>query len=130
MRPDAIAHHGFHVLAIYPWFAPPAHPKSALPLSVLDQCRIRWGTVRRRRRQRPPASARSPLTWDGTRLALGDEHEESVRWQEDGWAPAGAVEPGDVVACHWDWACDRLTPDQAEQLAERTARQLETLETA
>jgi hypothetical protein len=126
MRPgDATAHHGFHVLAVYPWFALlPA--RSGAALAVLQSCRIRWGTVARVEEDRLAVRSR-PLTWDGTRLALGDEREESVRWREDGLTPAGAPEPGQVVACHWDWVCDSLTPEQAEQLAERTAHQLETL---
>jgi hypothetical protein len=129
MRPgDAAAHHGFHVLAVYPWFALlPVRSRAAL--AVLQSCRIRWGIVTRVAGDRLAVRSR-PLTWDGTRLALGAERDESVRWREDGLAPAGPLEPGEVVACHWDWACDRLTPEQAEQLAERTARQLETLGTA
>jgi hypothetical protein len=126
MRPgDATAHHGFHVLAVYPWCALlPVRSRAAL--AVLESCRIRWGTVARVDGDRITVRSR-PLSWNGTRLGLGCEREESVRWRDAGWALAGALEPGEVVACHWDWACDRLTPEQAEQLAERTAHQLEAV---
>jgi hypothetical protein len=126
MRPeDATAHHGFHVLAVYPWCALlPVRSRAAL--AVLESCRIRWGTVTRIDGDRLGVASR-PLTWDGSRLALGGEREESVRWRDADSAPAGTVEPGEVVACHWDWACDRLTAQQVAQLAERTARQLDTL---
>ena len=41
---QAAAHHGFHVFAVYPWVGL-LRTGSDVPRSVLDQCRIRWGTV-------------------------------------------------------------------------------------
>jgi hypothetical protein len=32
--------------------------------------------------------------------------------------------PGEWVALHWDWVCDRLDPDQLRALKRCTARQL------
>jgi hypothetical protein len=124
----ALAHHGFHVFAVYPWVTL-LDARAATALSILDSCRIRWGTVlgvdgaRARIRSRP-------LTWDGHRLGLGAERVEAVRWTADGPAssPAsGPPAPGDTVSCHWDWVCDRLTPEQVDQLAARTAHQLAAL---
>ena len=41
MAPD----HNFHVFAVYPWLGLLSRNISDQPRSVLDQCRIRWGTV-------------------------------------------------------------------------------------
>ena len=35
-----------------------------------------------------------------------------------------AAEPGDVVAIHWDWACERLDARQVATLKAWTAREL------
>jgi hypothetical protein len=123
----ALAHHSFHVFAVYPWtglLTAGSGDRGDTALSVLDSCRIRWGTV-----TGPVTGARvhvrsRPLTWDGRRLGLGTDRVESVRWSTDG-ASGRPPAPGDLVACHWDWVCDRLTPTQAEQLATRTHHQLE-----
>ncbi|GAA0912374.1 DUF6390 family protein [Virgisporangium aurantiacum] len=137
----ALAHHSFHVFAVYPWtglLTAASGGRAGTALSVLDNCRIRWGTVtgpetgpgtgpvtgpvtgedgaRVRVRSRP-------LTWDGRRLGLGADRIESVRWSTAGISrPPPAT--GDLVACHWDWVCDRLTPAQVAQLDARTEHQL------
>jgi Family of unknown function (DUF6390) len=120
-----LAHHGFHVFAVYPWTgllgirADPA-------LSILDSCRIRWGTVlgvdgaRVRLRSRP-------LSWDGHRLSLGAERVEAVRWTAGDPADHRPPAVGETVSCHWDWVCDRLTPAQVDELAARTDHQLAAL---
>jgi hypothetical protein len=68
------------------------------------------------------------LPWDGVRLALGAERIEPVRWSAG--PSTSAAEPpalGDVVSCHWDWVCDRLTDAQVDQLSVRNAHQLRAL---
>jgi hypothetical protein len=37
------------------------------------------------------------------------------RWL-DGTGFVDDVEPGEMVAIHWSWACDRLTPRQLRNL--------------
>ena len=117
----AVAHHSFHVFAVYPWTALLA-VRSDTAVSILDSCRIRWGTVTGVDGVRVRVRSR-PLTWDGRRLRLGTARIESVRWSIDG-VSGDAPAPGDVVACHWDWVCDRLTAAQATELAARTEHQL------
>ncbi len=36
----------------------------------------------------------------------------------------GGLVPGDWVALHWDWVCDRLSPRQLANLRRSTSRQL------
>ena len=74
----ALAHHSFQVFAVYPWTGLLA-VRSDTALSVLDSCRIRWGTVTGVDGERLRVRSR-PLTWDGRRLRLGAERVESVRW--------------------------------------------------
>ena len=66
-----------------------------------------------------------PLSWDGRRLAYGDPMLETVEWAVDGSSLIGPLAKGDVVACHWDWVCDRLSPERLERLQRWTARQLD-----
>jgi len=117
----AVPHHGFHVFEVYPW-VPLLRTRAAVALSVLDRCRIRWGTVLDVAGDR--ARVRSqPLTYDG-QLALGPPQDESVRWAAGGSSLAGPVEVGDLVTLHWDWVCDRVDEAQLDALRSAADRQL------
>jgi len=122
----AVAHHSFHVFTVYPWAALLRGPNPGTALSVLDSCRIRWGTVTGVDGDRVHVRGQ-PLAWDGSRLTLGPWRTEPVRWSTGDRPPGHAPPPGAVVACHWDWVCDRLTCAQAERLAARTADQLDAI---
>jgi Family of unknown function (DUF6390) len=120
-RQLARAHHSFHVFAVYPW-AGLLGSGSPVPLSVLDRCRIRWGQLVERHDE--TAVVRSqPLCWDGEQLHLGDEAEETVRQSSAGQSLADA-QPGDWVALHFDWICDRLTPQRLAELTRASDQQL------
>ncbi len=64
------------------------------------------------------------LEWDGQSLALGTPQDERVTIARDGDQLASRCAPGDVVALHWDWLCERLDPRQAHWLQRCTAEQL------
>lgn len=119
---DCLAHHSFHVFAVYPWLrlVPRAGPQA---LSVLQQCRIRWGTVVRVDRERAVVRSR-PLTFDGSALVLGPSSIETVRWCVHGRALVDRPSEGDVVSMHWDWMCDRLTAPDVVALQRCTERSL------
>ena len=51
--------------------------------------------------------------------------EERVRWALNGAALSTGLAAGDLVSLHWDWVCDRLSPEQAEALATYSARQID-----
>ncbi len=118
-----LAHHSFQVLAVYPWTGLLDTP-SPVPLSILDQCRIRWGTVVRVDGDHATVTS-SPLTWESGRLGLGGMREEHVRWSLGGEALSTGLVVGDVVSLHWDWVCDRLSREQADALASCSARQID-----
>lgn len=108
----AVPHHSFQVFEVYPWagiLARTGHPQA---LSVLQDCRIRTGTVLSVADGTATVSS-APLAWDGAGLSLAAPRHESVRWSSLLPVP----EPGDLVSLHWDWICDKVTPAQASLLA-------------
>lgn len=121
--PAPLAHHGFHVFAIYPWTGLLRRTGAAQALAVLDRCRIRWGAVIDIDADRVVVSSR-PLTWDGSTLALGPDRPETARLSASGRSLAGGVQVGDQVSLHWNWVCERLLPDQVGTLRDQTIRQL------
>lgn len=117
-------HHSFTVFGIYPWVGMLGDPRrTPQALKVLDRCRIRWGRVLDVGADELRAESR-PLVWDGGRLVLGDPVVETVRTAVDGLGLASPVRPGDLVALHWDWVCDVVTPEQQAALERWSAGQL------
>jgi hypothetical protein len=115
--------HGFHVFGVYPWSRLLAAGPPDEPLRVLDSCRIRWGQVVAAGSSQVVVRARR-LAWDGRRLGLGPAEEEAVRLTERDRGFVTAPEPGEWLALHWNWACDRLTEDEVGQLERLTQWQL------
>jgi hypothetical protein len=116
-------HHSFHVFAVYPWVGLLRAGHVEKPLQVLDRCRIRWGTVLEVSNGHAVVSSR-PLTWDGRSIGYGPQRPETVRHADDGYSLVGGLAPGNVVAMHWDWVCDRLDGGRLERLQRATARTL------
>jgi len=119
--PHGVANHSYHVLHVMPWAGLMRDGIVDEPLRIVDRCRISWAEVL------PGATGdyrtlvrRTPLVWAGSRLVYGDPVVEAV----DSPIP---VEPGDVVAVHWDWICERLDPRQLAWLRSVTDRQLREL---
>jgi hypothetical protein len=118
----AVPHHTFHVLAVYPWLGLLRTGSVEQPLSVLDRCRIAPALVAAVDGDRATVLAPS-LRWDGQTLALGPWERRSARIGDDGLAFV-APETGDWVSLHWDFVCDRLSPEQARTLHWTTERAL------
>jgi uncharacterized protein DUF6390 len=118
-----VAHHSFHVFAVYPWLGLLRAGRVEAALTVLDRCRIRWGEVVEVDGEW--ATVRSQLLrFDGSRLLLGDEQIETARCGRGGASLAPHLDPGDTVSLHWDWVCDRLTPAALSHLRACTNRNL------
>jgi hypothetical protein len=122
-RLGAVAHHNFHVFAVYPWVGMLRAGRTEEPLRVLDACRIRWGKVCAVAAGIVEVSSR-PLTWNGTELNLGPVRTEYALIASDAGSLAPTVRPGDLVSMHWDWVCDVLTPAQVKALRSVTAHTL------
>lgn len=116
--PRGVPHHSFHVMHVMPWAGLMRDGIVDEPLHIVDRCRISWATV-----IGPTGDdsgrvliRRTPLVWSGSRLVDGEPVVEAVESPID-------VEPGDTVAVHWDWICERLDADQLRWLRSVTERQ-------
>jgi hypothetical protein len=125
-----LPHHSFHVFTVYPWVGLLRRTANqGVAVSVLEQCRIRWGNVLAVEGERVRVRSQ-PLTFiDGT-LELGPDREETAAWSVDGTSVLPAIAVGDHVALHWDWVCDVLSSTQLRELEARSAEQLSTTNAA
>ena len=122
-RFGAVAHHNFHVFAVYPWVGLLRAGPASEPLRVLDACRVRWGRVRAVAAGTAEVSSQ-PLRWNGVELRLGPVRIEHVLCATDRGRLAATVRPGDLVSMHWDWVCDVLTPAEVSRLRAITSHTL------
>lgn len=124
VAPDAQCDHNFHCFQIYPWMGLLAAGRGGdHPLRILDRCRIRWGEVRECTGEEVEVRYQ-PLAWDGTRLALASYRNEVAVRARDGVAFVEDLQPGEWVALHWEWVCDRVDPRRLDDLRRSTIRQL------
>lgn len=118
-----LAHHSFHVFVVYPWVRfLDRHPTT--PLKVLQDCRIRSGTVQSVEGEYLEILSQQ-LTYDAGDLALGEPVAERVRWSRDGVSLITTPAPGDTVSAHWDWICDILTDAENAALTAATETTLD-----
>jgi len=123
---SGVANHAFHVMHVMPWAGLMRNGIVDEPLRIIDRCRISWATVVDRLPGGPDDRRwavlirRTPLVWSGSRLVFGTPTIERV-------ASPFEVSPGDVVAVHWNWVCERIDPRQLGWLRRITRRQLQTL---
>ncbi len=118
-----VAHHSFHVFAVYPWLGLLRHGMEGPPLEVLDRCRIRSGKVVAVEGDSVLVRNRV-LEFLGERLVLGAERTELARWGAGGLSLVRDLRPGDTVSLHWDWVCDRLSALEERRLTAITERNL------
>ena len=123
-----LAHHSFHVFVVYPWVRF-LDRDPATALKVLQDCRIRWGTVESVDDEHVVMLSR-PLTYPAGSLALGEPTAERVRWSKEGASLIAAPTPGDTVSAHWDWVCSTLTEDETGALADATHTTLDLVNAA
>ena len=124
----SLAHHSFHVFVVYPWVRF-LDRDAATALKVLQDCRIRWGTVESVEDEHAVITTH-PLTFADGILALGQPRPERVRWSKDGVSLIEPPAPGDVVSAHWDWACGVLTDAECTALAGATQTTLDIVNAA
>jgi len=115
--------HAFHVFCVYPWLGLLRSGVVDQPLHVMDRCRIRPGVVEAVVGSTAVVRVRS-LVWEGGLLALGEPERQVVDVAAGGRSPVADLAPGDTVALHWDWVCERLGRRQERALRSETARHL------
>jgi hypothetical protein len=120
----AVPNHAFHVLDVFPRVGLLRGGQVDDALKVMDACRIRWGRILERDGDSLVVSA-VPLAYAAGRLGLGAPRVERIRGWIDGAGFVDDVVAGDVVAIHWDWACERLDATRLAALRASTIRELE-----
>ena len=115
--------HAFHVLDVFPVVGMLRGGPSDDILRTIDSCRIRWGRIRERIGADLLVDA-VPLEYRDGKLHLGPPRPETIRGWQDGLGFIDDAAPGDLVAIHWDWACERLDERTAGALRTWTLRQL------
>jgi len=123
-----LAHHSFHVFVVYPWVRFLSRDATTA-LGVMQDCRIRWGTVESVVGEQVQIASR-PLTLDAGMLTLGEPRTERVCWSKGGVSLAPTPEPGATVSVHWDWVCGTLSNDESAALAAATLATLDLVNTA
>ena len=115
--------HAFHVLDVFPRIGLLRSGSLDRALEVMDSCRIRWGRVLERDGDWLVVNV-VPLLMANGQLELGPARPERVQAWRDGVAFVDGVLPGDVIAIHWSWACDRLSAEQLSGLISWTSREI------
>ena len=123
LAPEAAGNHSFHVFGVHPWTRFLGRGMDEQPLSVLDNCRIIWGTVLSRAGDQVEVMCQG-LAWDGQALTLSEPSARVLDVWADGYSAVPDVAAGDEISIHWDRLCGRLQPDQIHALADSTNRQL------
>lgn len=123
---QGVAHHSFHVLAVYPWLGMLRGGAGGAALTVLDRCRIRAGTVVSVEGDAVVVRSR-PFELVGSRLVLGAWRAEVVRRGVEGEGFVDDLVAGDLVSLHWDWVCDRISARGRASLERVTARNLQAV---
>ena len=119
----ALPHHSFYVMSTYavagsgngPDLTNEASKKIA---ALIDSCRISWGTVAEVGSEDLRVKLK-PIVIDDGRLALGRPVLRRVKYNAD-VNPFGAVNRGDIVSIHWNYACEVLSPRQAKNISRFT----------
>jgi hypothetical protein len=124
---ELLAHHSFHVFVVYPWVRF-LRRDAATALQVMQDCRVRWGTVESAAGEHAVIASR-PLQLDGDRLTLGQPQSETVRWRKGELSLAPAPAPGAIVSAHWDWVCATLSDTESTALATATQATLDLVNT-
>jgi hypothetical protein len=125
---EALAHHSFHVFAVYPWIRF-LDRDAAKAVQVMQDCRIRWGSVESVHGDHAVISSR-PLTFADGRLSLAGPAHERVRWRRDGTSLAPPPVPGQTATAHWDWLCGSLRDGEADACAKATQASLDIVNAA
>ncbi len=120
-----LPHHSYHVFCIYPWVGLLGDDRRyEKALMVLEQCRVRWGTVVSVLPQQLVVRSQ-PLCFESGRLFLGEDRLETVERTLDGVGLVPQFAVGDWVSMHWEWVCDTLSARRLAALKHYTAEHLD-----
>ena len=106
--------HNFHVFDVHSRIGALEHS-----LDTMENCRIGWGRVKETETSSLVVEYQ-PLVLECGKLKLGELGEKRVLRQIDGTRFITDCKVGDYVSFHWGWACERLSPRQAQNLEKYT----------
>jgi hypothetical protein len=107
--------HAFHVLEIFPRVGLLRGGETRDVLATIDACRIRWGRVETVSGDAMVVQV-APVEMIDGKLRLGPPRPETITRWLDGRGFVDDIVPGEMVAIHWSWACDRLSRAQLDNL--------------
>ncbi len=120
LEPGAWPSHAFHVMVVGPWVGMLRGGHLDAPLTVMDRCRIRRGSVLEVHGDEAIVRTDRVRFAQGT-LSVGEPVVETVTLAEAGNRVCGPVMVGDTVAIHWHWVCEVLGPHDLKRLAQAEA---------
>jgi hypothetical protein len=112
-------HHNFHVFDIYIRTGLMRDDRARVAISAMDSCRISWGKVIGVEGAELVVE-RPELLYENGKLKLSAPRPARVARQRDGRGFIDDAQVGDVVSVHWNWACEKLTPDALARLGRST----------
>jgi Family of unknown function (DUF6390) len=115
--------HAFHVLDVFPRVGLLRSDRADDVLATMDGCRIRWGRVVAVEGDWLVVAV-VPIRSVGGRLELAAPELERVQAWRDGAGFVADLGPGDIIAVHWSWACERLDGRRLANLMSWTRHQL------
>ncbi len=116
-------HHTFYVLGMYARPASQTANRDKI-LELMDSCRISWGKVMDVK-DKELIVERRPLTFaDGDeQLLLSKPVKKKVAYDRE-ISPFDTIKSGDWVSLHWNFASEKLTPQQVRNLKVFTAQDI------
>lgn len=116
--PWARPHHVFHVFDVYRRAGLMRSGSVDKLLETIDKCRIGWGTVRHIQSGKALVE-RASLEFKEKKLRFCKETVGSFLFLDT------SIKISDNVSTHWDYVCDKITPQQKANLAFWTQYHLE-----
>ena len=121
-----VPHHSFHVFCVYPWVGLLGDDRKAKhALMVLDRCRIRWGKVTAVHGDQATVAVPAAVLGRAAADPRASPRRRRPAWPWTARSSRHGIGPGNWVALHWDWICDRLTQRQLRALRGFTLRHLD-----
>ena len=121
---NALAHHSFHVFVVYPWVRFLDRDPTT-PLQVMQDCRIRWGTVESVDDDHAVITS-APLTFATARLSLATPRAERVRWRKERRVAGARRRRRAASSPHTGTGCAAPSRDaECDALAEATNQTLD-----
>ncbi len=128
LETGAKPHHNFHVFDIYRRAGLMRDGHATVALGRMDQCRISWGRIVSIEESELVVE-RAALELKNGKLALGRPQPIRLTRRIGGRGYAEDLRPNDTVSIHWDWVCERLSPDKLRRLVANTRRAISNTNT-